>query len=59
MKALRDIGAIMAIELGRYGAKGAVKYANLGGAIGKVVIEIKSLGSNAFTIINSDLLGLG
>ena len=43
----RGIGAAMAIELGRCGAKVAVNYAHSKEAAEKVVAEIKGLGSDA------------
>lgn len=46
----RGIGASMAIELGRCGAKVIVNYANSAGPAAKVVQEIKSLGSDAVAI---------
>jgi tetrahydroxynaphthalene reductase len=46
----RGIGAAMAIELGRAGAKVVVNYANSQTAAQKVVEEIKSLGSDAIAV---------
>ncbi|KAK3370062.1 putative versicolorin reductase [Podospora didyma] len=43
----RGIGAAMAIELGRLGAKVVVNYANSASSAQKVVDEIKTLGSDA------------
>jgi len=43
----RGIGAAMAIELGRCGAKVVVNYANSQESADKVVAEIKKLGSEA------------
>lgn len=43
----RGIGAAIAIELGRLGAKVVVNYANSAETAAKVVAEIKSLGSDA------------
>lgn len=43
----RGIGAAMAVELGRCGAKVVVNYANSQESAEKVVAEIKSLGSDA------------
>jgi NAD(P)-dependent dehydrogenase (short-subunit alcohol dehydrogenase family) len=43
----RGIGAAMAIELGRLGAKVVVNYANAAEPAAKVVAEIKSLGTDA------------
>ena len=43
----RGIGAAMAVELGRCGAKVVVNYANAQESADKVVAEIKSLGSDA------------
>ncbi|OTA56057.1 putative versicolorin reductase [Hypoxylon sp. EC38] len=43
----RGIGAAIAIELGRCGAKVVVNYANSQGSAEKVVTEIKGLGSDA------------
>jgi tetrahydroxynaphthalene reductase len=43
----RGIGAAMAVELGRVGAKVVVNYANSRESAEKVVAEIKSLGSDA------------
>ncbi|CZR68582.1 uncharacterized protein PAC_18481 [Phialocephala subalpina] len=43
----RGIGAAMAIELGRLGAKVVVNYANSAEPAEKTVAEIKSLGSDA------------
>ncbi|KAI2613410.1 putative versicolorin reductase [Hypoxylon sp. NC1633] len=43
----RGIGAAIAVELGRLGAKVVVNYANSSEAADKVVAEIKSLGSDA------------
>jgi tetrahydroxynaphthalene reductase len=43
----RGIGAAMAVELGRCGAKVVVNYANSRESAEKVVTEIKSLGSDA------------
>lgn len=43
----RGIGAAMAIELGRLGAKVVVNYANSAETAEKVVAEIKSFGSDA------------
>jgi len=43
----RGIGAAMAIELGRCGAKVVINYANSRESAEKVVAEIKSLGSDA------------
>ena len=43
----RGIGAAMAIELGRNGAKVVVNYANARDSAEKVVAEIKGLGSDA------------
>lgn len=44
----RGIGAAMAVELGRCGAKVVVNYANSSGPAEKVVEEIRSLGTDAF-----------
>lgn len=46
----RGIGAAMAVELGRCGAKVVVNYANSKTAAEKVVAEIKRLGSDAVAI---------
>lgn len=46
----RGIGAAMAIELGRCGAKVIVNYSKSSGPASKVVEEIKSLGSDAIAI---------
>jgi tetrahydroxynaphthalene reductase len=46
----RGIGAAMAIELARCGAKIIVNYAKSAGPAGKVVEQIKSLGSDAVAI---------
>lgn len=46
----RGIGAAMAVELGRCGAKVVVNYANSNGPAEKVVEEIKSLGSDAIAL---------
>ena len=46
----RGIGAQIAIELGRCGAKVVVNYANASGPAAKVVAEIKSLGSDAIAL---------
>ena len=46
----RGIGAAMAIELGRCGAKVVVNYASSKTAAEKVVAEIKALGSDAIAI---------
>lgn len=46
----RGIGAAMAIELGRCGAKVVVNYANSKSAAEMVVAEIKKLGSDAVAI---------
>lgn len=46
----RGIGAAMAVELGRSGAKVVVNYANSKESAEKVVAEIKSLGSEAIAI---------
>lgn len=43
----RGIGAAMAVELGRCGAKVVVNYANSAESASKVVAEIKSLGSDS------------
>lgn len=43
----RGIGAAMAVQLGRCGAKVVVNYANSRESAEKVVAEIKSLGSDA------------
>lgn len=43
----RGIGAAMAVELGRYGAKVVINYTNSRESAEKVVTEIKSLGSDA------------
>ena len=43
----RGIGAAMAVELGRLGAKVVVNYANSVTSAGKVVAEIKGIGSDA------------
>lgn len=43
----RGIGAAMAVELGRCGAKVVVNYANAQDSAEKVVAEVKSLGSDA------------
>ena len=43
----RGIGAAMAVELGRCGAKVVVNYANSLSSAERVVAEIKSLGSDA------------
>lgn len=46
----RGIGAAMAVELGRCGAKVIVNYVKSSGPAGTVVQEIKSLGSDAVAI---------
>lgn len=46
----RGIGAAMAVELGRCGAKVVVNYANSSGPAEKVVEEIKSFGSDAIAL---------
>ena len=46
----RGIGAAMATELGRAGAKVVVNYASSAGPAEKVVQEIKSLGSDAIAL---------
>ena len=46
----RGIGAAMAVELGRCGAKVVVNYANSSGPAEEVVEEIKSLGSDAIAL---------
>lgn len=46
----RGIGAAMAVELGRCGAKVVVNYVKSAGSAGKVVEEIKKLGSDAVAI---------
>ena len=46
----RGIGAAMAVELGRCGAKVVVNYANSSGPAEKVVAEIKSFGSDAIAL---------
>ena len=46
----RGIGAAMAVELGRCGAKVVVNYANSSKSAEKVVQEIKSFGSDAIAI---------
>lgn len=46
----RGIGAAMAVELGRCGAKVVVNYANSSGPAAKVVQQIKDLGSDAVAI---------
>lgn len=46
----RGIGAAIAIELGRAGAKVIVNYASSSGPAEKVVADIKALGSDAVTI---------
>jgi len=46
----RGIGATMAVELGRLGAKVVVNYANSADSAAKVVAEITSLGSDAISI---------
>lgn len=46
----RGIGAAMAIELGRCGAKVVVNYANSSAPAGKVVEEIRSFGSDAIAL---------
>ncbi|KAL5356063.1 hypothetical protein BJX96DRAFT_162163 [Aspergillus floccosus] len=46
----RGIGAAMAIELGRAGAKVVVNYASSAGPAEKVVQEIKSFGSDAIAL---------
>nr|UYO77200.1 reductase/17-beta-hydroxysteroid dehydrogenase [Trichoderma balearicum] len=46
----RGIGAAMAVELGRCGAKVIVNYANSSGPANSVVEEIKSLGTDAVAI---------
>lgn len=46
----RGIGAAMAVELGRCGAKVVVNYANSKDSAEKVVAEIKGLGSDAIAI---------
>ena len=43
----RGIGAAMAVELGRCGAKVVINYANSRASAEKVVAEIKGLGSDA------------
>lgn len=43
----RGIGAAMAIELGRCGAKVVINYANSRESAEKIVAQIKSLGSDA------------
>jgi tetrahydroxynaphthalene reductase len=46
----RGIGAAMAVELARCGAKIVINYANSAGPAEKVVQEIKSLGSDAIAL---------
>lgn len=46
----RGIGAAMAVELGRCGAKVVVNYANSRESAEKVVAEIESLGSQALAL---------
>jgi tetrahydroxynaphthalene reductase len=46
----RGIGAAMAVELARCGAKVVVNFANSSGPAEKVVEEIKSLGSDAIAL---------
>lgn len=46
----RGIGAAMAVELGRCGAKVVINYANSRESAEKVVAEIKSLGSDAVAV---------
>jgi tetrahydroxynaphthalene reductase len=46
----RGIGAAMAVELGRCGAKVIINYVKSSGPANKVVEEIKSLGSDAVAI---------
>jgi tetrahydroxynaphthalene reductase len=46
----RGIGAAMAVELGRAGAKVVVNYANSRAPAEKIVEEIKSLGSDAIAL---------
>ncbi|KAH8726147.1 17-beta-hydroxysteroid dehydrogenase [Phaeosphaeriaceae sp. PMI808] len=46
----RGIGAAMAVELGRCGAKVIVNYVKSSGSAGDVVQEIKNIGSDAFAI---------
>jgi tetrahydroxynaphthalene reductase len=46
----RGIGAAMAVELGRCGAKVVVNYANSRESAEKVVADIKSVGSDAIAV---------